>query len=275
MKILKNNNIIYLFLIINFVVLCGYNNANADLGEVTGLWSPTHNDNEPSSVTRIRMEWSCPDGYTDSSLSGYLISYTSAESHTYTYSNMPEIYNSKISLSEEYSGSGDTPIYFHIAAVDNTFPLSLIGPTKTFGPMFIDTESPTNAFVNVPDNETTTNEDKITLILGADGDPREMCISNIGYGNCTWELFTDYKTFLLEQGEQTVFVQYRDKAGNITNANPLTIIYNPSLVTTDIKSIHSIPTLNEWGIIIFLSILILFSIIIMKNKVLRSADNRF
>ena len=82
----------------------------------------------------------------------------------------------------------------------------------------LDTVAPTNNKLIINSGETHTKETNITLTLGSSG-ANEMCISNTN--NCdSWEPYASSKNWTIEtgDGEKTVYVWYRDAAGNISNS---------------------------------------------------------
>ena len=182
-------------------------------GEVRNIYSTTHELNTPSKTTQIRMVWSIPLG--DIELAGYYTLFNTSSNHTFTEENtlgIPLI-NVEETLSQNFTGADDVSYYFHIAATNSE---DLIGPTTTYGPLRIDSIPPSNATVSLFEFTSTRT---IPIILGATG-ASEMYISNSEHGvSGIWEPLVSPKQWELTIGDglKTVYVQFRDRAGNKSN----------------------------------------------------------
>jgi len=114
-------------------------------------------------------------------------------------------------------GGDDIPYYVCVAPVDQR---GRIGDTEVSG-FRVDTVPPVNALATAPD--VTLFRD-ISLTLGATG-AAKMYVSNMGYGKGgTWENPVRQKEWQLTDGEgmKKVYVQFRDRSGNISNAMAVT-----------------------------------------------------
>jgi hypothetical protein len=183
------------------------------IGTVEQLRATTHEINTPSTDTQIHVTWQIPAGYTQ--VNGYYYLFDNNSTHTFTELNTTGIDfgNYYDTMSSSFSNVDDKAYYFHIAAEDT---LENIGPTSTMGPFRIDTIAPKNAMVDAHD---VIFNDALTLTLGATG-ARQMYISNIGYGTAgTWETYNTSRQWIVTSGRgiKTIYVQFKDDAGNIAN----------------------------------------------------------
>ena len=90
----------------------------------------------------------------------------------------------------------------------------------------INEDAPTNNSVVINDGVTKTNNTSVTLTLSSNG-ATEMCVSNTNTCD-NWEIYGTSKDWTLTEGEgtKTVYVWYRDDAGNTTNYVTDKIILN-------------------------------------------------
>ena len=137
------------------------------------------------------------------------------------------------------------------------------GITTHLGPYFIDTESPKFPTVSAPQTTSRSNNNQLTL--GASG-ASLMCISESGYGICGESEWKDYTTSWYwsvseGEGEKNIYVQFKDVAGNTSNAFT-TILYEPddSDIGEEDVIAYAVPTLNEWGIMVFLMLIVAIGI---------------
>ena len=82
----------------------------------------------------------------------------------------------------------------------------------------LDTEKPTGNTISINSNATYTQSTGVTLTLSSSG-ATEMCISNTN--SCTsWEPYATSKSWALtnNDGNKTVYVWYKDLAGNISDS---------------------------------------------------------
>jgi hypothetical protein len=204
------NQRIQLLIMIGLFFIVSVQNAFA-IGTVEQLRSTTHDINTPSTDTQIHVTWQTPAGYTQ--VNGYYYLFDNNPTHTFTESNTTGIDfgNYYDTSSSSFTNVDDKAYYFHIAAEDI---LDNIGPTSTLGPFRIDTIAPKNVMVNASD---VIFNDVLTLTLGATG-ARQMYISNTGYGTAgAWETFNTSRQWSVtsERGIKTIYVQFKDQAGNI------------------------------------------------------------
>jgi hypothetical protein len=266
---MQNNQQVYRRLLYNIGIvmiihiLCA-TSAMSAIGYVQNLSCTSgHTTDEPSQITIIEMAWTNPLNYTDGQLSGYITVFNNQEDYSITTGSTID---RKWDISDPYENKNSVSYYFHIAAVASgtpnpglypNAPFLEIGETKTAGPYIIDTIAPTNLSVSLPPTTTTQAVDINISATGA----YVMCISNIDYGNCNWEDYTSQKTdWLLTGGDgiKQVYVQFRDKALNISNAPIATCTYEEPVQPYQGTVIcAAIPTLNEWGMIILAGLILL------------------
>ncbi|KPA13100.1 conserved hypothetical protein, secreted [Candidatus Magnetomorum sp. HK-1] len=203
-----------------FSIICLFvTSQNAlGIGSVEQLRSTSHVINAPSTQTQIRVTWQIPEGYTQ--VNGYYYAFDNNQTHTFTELNTNGINfgNYYEAVSENYLDVDDVAYYFHIAAEDVS---ENIGTTSTIGPIRIDTIAPRNALVSTP---SVIYNDAVTLALGATN-ATDMHISNIAYGTAgTWESYNTSRQWTVssEKGIKTIYVQFRDDAGNISNISTTT-----------------------------------------------------
>jgi hypothetical protein len=211
------NKIFQLLIIATLFFILSVQNVSG-IGIVEQLRSSTHQINQPTTNTQIHVTWQIPSGYTQ--VNGYYHTFDNNATHTFTELNTTGISfgNYYDTSSSNYSNVDDTAYYFHIAAEDID---DNIGPTATLGPFRIDTIAPKNAMVDASD---VIFNDALTLTLGAT-DARQMYISNIAYGTSgIWETYNTTRQWIVtpERGIKTIYVQFRDEAGNIANCSTTT-----------------------------------------------------
>lgn len=197
------------------------NEISASIGTVASLQSNSHVLDSPSNNPIIKMTWDLPQGYT--SVNGYHVLFNQSKTHTFNELNITDsgvkfVTKNEVS-STDFTGADDVEYYFHIAAEDTSMN---IGPTLSNGAFRIDTVGPQDASVTT---SSTTGSLLITLELYA-LNAYEMYISNSGYGvGGSWELFSTSKQWNIpeQDGSCSIYVQFRDKALNTTNASTSTI----------------------------------------------------
>jgi len=190
------------------------------IGNVEQLRSTTHDINDPSMVTQIRVTWQIPSGYTQ--VNGYYYMFDQNQSHTFTELNTGDVNfgNYYDAISTEFTNVDDEAYYFHIAAEDT---LSNIGSTSTIGPFRIDTVAPKNALATT---SSVIYNDALVLTLGATG-ASDMYISNIAYGTAgQWESYNTSRQWTVTPGKgiKIIYVQFRDDAGNISKTSTTTTV---------------------------------------------------
>jgi len=197
-----------------------------DPGAVTSLTSTSHAVSTASKTNQISMSWSEPTGYT--TISGYYTVFSTSSTYSPTsFTGDPKYKETKSVTSTALS---DGTYYFHISAVDTD---GDTGTMATAGPFIIDTTAPTNQSVDAPG--TTTSTLSITLTLAATG-ATQMNISNTAFGAGSWDTYATSKSWTLTSGtgEKTIFVQFRDSAGNTANAQD-NITYTPGAISLTAK----------------------------------------
>ena len=200
--------------------ICFASAAYAAPGAVQNLRSTSgHSVGEPTPISLITMEWDAPSGFTGTD---YYYVFNQSATHTFDVETGETVAATQIS-SEEYVNKNDVSYYFHVAATEfdwDTFE-ETIGEVTTYGPIRIDNVAPQNVSVSAPE---TTTEQIITLTLGASTDTKQMNISNSSYGSGDWETFSTSKQWELSEGDgvKTIYVQFKDQAGNTTNASTTT-----------------------------------------------------
>jgi len=209
----------------------------------------------------IDISWDYPDGYNSSTISNFYYAFNTLSDYTITTTDkkIPVLL-----ISGEFQNSDNIAYYFHVAARDNTlFPPPTLGPTTTYGPMRIDDVAPTGASVSGP-IKTERNYD-IPLTFGATN-AVQMCVSNSGSGiGCTWEAVVAQKEWDLTDGygQKTVYVQYKDNAGNTSNATTSMLFIQPQL---PLALYVSVPTLNDYGIMILFLIIAISAVIFRTSQ---------
>ena len=178
-----------------------------------------------------------------------------------------DIWESNWTKSKQISDSGTTSQYFNLSVVDTE---GTPHPVTSIGPFFIDTEPPGSPRFTAP--ETSTTQNIILTEIGAT-DAEEICVSNSGFGvGCFWEdLESSSKLWTINNilnTETTIYIQFKDDVGNISTASETTtyISSNNNSSTTDTDLVTSIPTINEWGLFVFIISLIQVAIIMIRKK---------
>jgi hypothetical protein len=240
----------------------------------------THIAFQDSPYTTITMSWR----YTGTENIDSYFYEISAAPYTINYdSNDREISNTVSDPIVKEHGS----YYLYIApfrTIPGLPPTSDKGPVTKYGPLIVDTKAPENVSIG-PENHTS-DKSQIELTIGADEQIAKINVSEGMYGDGTWE-DVDGSTFTydLKQGEKkyTLRIQVMDKAGeneyekksrqmndlvrqHITNADPYEITYT----TADdliMAKFTSVPTLSQWGMLIFLIILICTGVFAKRRMV--------
>lgn len=225
----------------------------SELGPVTNIHAVSeHEINQPSQATVIEIEWSLPEGYTKDEIEGYYYQFDQSEFYEFDEFNTGALQTSQKAISHDYKNDSfnDAFIYFHIAAValdDNDDPI--IGTTENIGPFRIDTVQPQGVGVST---ESVTYNQSIELSLIAESSNLEVLISNIGFlpSDTGWIPFKSKMNWIIPEGDglKTIYVQFRDIAGNISQANTTTELISTPSVT--LQSPLSGPT-NQSMITVF------------------------
>jgi len=248
----------------------------ATLSEVA-LTDKSHAENEPSQLTEIKLNWE----YTGdvNTITCFYWALTNTSDYTLTDTNGTQIGSGS---DEIIRTKDDGEYYFYIAAYKEGTtppippPPNEMGPVTKYGPMIIDTRAPEIVTVSGPD---TTDNSAIKLDISvSDSKNENEMISEINIsegvpGNGTWEEFTPSNSikdcpYDLKQGEgqYTLRIQVKDLAGNIADADPYPITFT----TADdliMARYTSVPTLSQWGILFFLTILICIGIFSTRRSV--------
>jgi len=250
----------------------------ATLSEVA-LTDKSHAENEPSQLTEIKLNWE----YTGdvNTITCFYWALTNTSDYTLTDTNGSQIGSGSDEIKRT---NDDGEYYFYIAAYKEGTtppippPPNEMGPVTKYGPMIIDTRAPEIVTVSGPDNNTTDNSAINLNISVSDSKNENEMISEINIseglpGNGTWEEFTPSNSincsYDLKQGEGlfTLRIQVKDFAGNIADADPYPITYT----TADdliIAQYTSVPTLSQWGLLLFLTMLICIGIVATRRNVL-------
>ncbi|KPA18403.1 conserved hypothetical protein, membrane [Candidatus Magnetomorum sp. HK-1] len=204
-----------------------------NLGAVQNIHAVSgHEVNRPSQETIIEMVWSLPDGYTQGSIEGYYYRFdTLSEEDTESFSEINtldlELIKNQTAISEDYESliPDDLYVYFHVAAValdEEEEPI--FGSTQTVGPLRIDITAPKNVWVIAPEETASRN---IILNFGSETSNIELYISNLSYGESGsgWIPFVSSKDWIISEGEgeKSIYVEFRDDAGNISKASTTTV----------------------------------------------------
>ena len=246
----------------------------AALSEVE-LTDKSHAESEPSQLTEIKINWNYTGGDT---ITCYYWALTNTPDYTLNETTGEPLGSGS---NEIIRTKDDGAYYFYIFAYKvgtppPTPPEDDRSPVTKYGPMIIDTRAPEIVTVNGPD---TTDNSAINLDISvSDSKNENEMISEINIseglpGNGTWEEFSPSNSincsYDLKQGEgqYTLRIQVKDFAGNIADADPYPITYT----TADdlvMAQYTSVPTLTEWGMILFMSMIIGIGIVATRRNVI-------
>ena len=257
----------------------------ADLVPVDVIGAQYHPVSQESPYTSINMSWQ----YTGTeNIEGYYYKVsTSPYTITYNETNDDETDNTSAKVEKT-----DGTYYLYIAPYminpgnpPSIMPSVVEGPVTEYGPLIVDTKAPENVSIG-PENHTT-DTNKVELTIGADEQIAMINISEGNYGGGTWENVSgNTHPYELKQGEKnyTLRIQVMDKAGkyeydeiskgvlndrvtqHIAFADPFEITYT----TADnliMAKYTSVPTLSQWGMLLFLTILISIGIYTTRRTV--------
>jgi len=226
-----------------FVIYCLFFSQAAyseSLTIVQNLISTTHSINTSLPYTQIRFTWSAPSGYT--AWDGYYVTFDQNSDTDFQLDTSNTTGDPVNSTERIINCSGDDENYYvHIAPALYDFQTFeyIFGTTSNMGPYRIDTTPPILTVIA----PIYANANPIDLTIGAIG-AIYMCISNIEFGDCAeWNLIEPFPLFNLSsvQGNQTIYVQVKDDAGNFANETGIT--YFDSISPKAIVSIY--PTKDE------------------------------
>ncbi|ETR71940.1 MAG: hypothetical protein OMM_02102 [Candidatus Magnetoglobus multicellularis str. Araruama] len=195
-------------------------------GEIISQKSLTHLINVISNISKISFNWDFNGFYDD--LSGYYTLLNTSPTHEFTILNVTDQspITQRVYTSHEIVTEYDT-YYFHIAPV---YINGIIGKTQTIGPYPIDTRAPYNINVIVPKIASSLQIPVQLAVTGA----YEMYISPYNFGeNGSWEPWQSETVWMLFDvpDKQYLYIQFRDRAGNIANTVAETI-YREQIVYT-------------------------------------------
>jgi len=195
-------------------------------GNIISLKSLTHLTDVVSNLPKISFNWDFNGFYDD--LSGYYTLLNTSSTHKFNILNVTgqSPITQRVYTSQEIVTEHDS-YYFHIAPV---YIDGIIGETQTIGPFPIDTRAPYNINVIVP---IVANTLQIPVQLAVTG-AYEMYISPYNFGeNGNWEPWQAETVWMLFDvpDKQYLYIQFRDRAGNIANTVSETI-YRENIVYT-------------------------------------------
>ena len=206
-------------------MLCQPVFADQSIGIVQHLHSLSHVPHIVSQTNTIRMAWDPPEIGEDQ-LTGYYYLFSTQSDFEFTLENTyaTNVTYVKTGMAREamqsFSNLDDVGYFFHIAPANEN--AEIIGQTETFGPMRIDTVPPNPVHVSIPEFSSSPN---IFITLGA-YHAIDMNISDLAYGGGDWEPLANFRPWTLRStdGSHMIYVQFRDQAGNISNASVATTL---------------------------------------------------
>jgi hypothetical protein len=276
-----------LILVITVYLLSMVTVARADLQPVN-IDKSTHIATQPTPYSTVQVSW----GYSwTENISGYYYQISVAP-YTLTFNDTNDRHATKNkTVSDQVRMEDGYKYYFYIGAYAPKLPPEpgtplIYGPITTYGPIIVDTKAP--EFVTVNTDSPTTDNRSIELTIGSNEKIAKVNISEGGYGNgtsydfqnkpaenvsCTYDLQTE--------GVHTLYIQAMDEAGLIaerdrkpdlvdqhtTKASPYVVTFT----TADdliMAQYTSVPTLSQWGVLFFLTILICIGIVATRRNVL-------
>jgi|GEM_PF-2755219 len=112
-----------------------------------------------------------------------------------------------------------------------------------FTNFLIDTIAPTNCSIEINSGDNFSSNSNVNLAINAeDGLPIEMIIANnASFAGASWENYTTTKTWSLTggDGERTIYVKFRDLAGNESGTKTNSIIVDTTAPTSPSVIINS------------------------------------
>ncbi|MBF0450931.1 MAG: hypothetical protein HQK75_09535 [Candidatus Magnetomorum sp.] len=244
--------------------------------DISTLLSFSHVENQPDNTSTISIEWTAPtiDGdFYYAAFSQGLTFVFSDESYEYDPSDPENVPDQVIppvqkfnytTTNTSFSAETDGRYYFNIV-IDSD---GDYGSTKTIGPFIIDTTAPSPVGVN---GLTSTDSNSIELTLEP-ADAEQICVllNTTNTAACNWDDIPENRTLVsptLSEGNNQVYAFFKDVAGNINQAShsvSCSLTENESTQTTE-KSV-GIPTLDEWGRVLFMGILLFVSMHFIRRK---------
>ncbi|MFQ5399542.1 MAG: hypothetical protein ACE5E7_08080 [Anaerolineae bacterium] len=141
--------------------------------------------------------------------------------------------------------------YFHLITRDNAGNWS--GDAVHLGPFYIDTTGPTGS-LSVDGGATYATSTAVTLNLSAsDASPgsgvAQMRVRNFGSSWSAWESYSATKSWTLpsSNGTKTVYVQYKDDAGNLSSTYSDTIVLDTAAPSNPSSLWSSSHTTAVWS----------------------------
>ncbi|MBF0451332.1 MAG: hypothetical protein HQK75_11570 [Candidatus Magnetomorum sp.] len=217
------------------VILVISSNVLADTSDtVQNLVSTTHIIGEANSLTQIHFSWDEPLS-TQWENCSYFILFDQNSNEEFAFSN-DNISGSPVTgniITFPCEGDNDA-YYFHIVPAKFGFspPGYILGDTRNWGPFFIDTTPPFNQTLYTPAYTASEMINITTVATGA----TEMCISNFTFGDCSlpWPEYTPFHQWQLipNDGLKTIFVRFKDGAGNTSDALATTELISEALTVS-------------------------------------------
>lgn len=187
-------------------------------GDITQLESLSHLINVISNASKLSFQWDYSGNLDD--ISGYYLLLTTEATYSFNILNVLNL--SPISHQTYTSKQIETEYeryYFHIAPV---YVNGEIGKTISIGPYPVDTVAPNNINIIAPATSNSLQIDIQFAVTGAS----EMYISSYNFAEGSfWEPWKKRDIWLLMDipDKQYLYVQFRDRAGNIANTLAETI----------------------------------------------------
>ena len=250
------------------LILLIHSSAFCGEWDLESLCSTTHTIRLKSKDTRLEIQWEAQESATWHS---FLTTFSSpspvtmnddyeGDYDTVSVETISGVWKGVWTKSITIDDPGTTPYYFNMCIVD------IEGdphPITSIGPYFIDSEAPNSPSINAP--EYTPSPIILLSNIGAI-DSVQMCLSNTGYGiGCNWENIESYKLWIVNEGDgiqTTIYAQFRDDVWNIATASASTTYSSTAAPDENL----TVPTLNEWGIIILGTLLFFYSFYIIKKE---------
>jgi hypothetical protein len=112
-----------------------------------------------------------------------------------------------------------SPVTFVVAPTGDCTPITG-GGGGGGGSGSADTTPPTSISINVNAGAITTSSLSVTVTLGASGATQMIVSNDAGFGGASWESYATTKPWTLTTGDglKTVYVKFRDAAGNMSSA---------------------------------------------------------
>ncbi|MBF0450291.1 MAG: hypothetical protein HQK75_06290 [Candidatus Magnetomorum sp.] len=253
---------IFIGVLFSFSIVVHFETALAK--DLDNLNSTTHFPNQISKITGIEVQWYCESIATgdkyyaafSKNLTLTFAAYDPSDPELPSQSlNDPALAFSSTGNATSYTVSGDGFYYFNIV-IDSE---GNYGSTKSIGPFIIDTTAPSPVSVTGLSN-TETNSIELTL---ESADATEYCIlkNSTNIGACSWELLPENRKTTspaLDEGLNRIYAFFRDAAENM-NQDFHDVTYTVSAEKQNDNDVL-VPTLNEWGMIILLGILMFFAL---------------